>query len=187
MRKRKGALTLKRAAMTAPVDERIRHLFDAIRDNFPRFKRAVLRQIPDPEIAEEMKLVLSPPRKLNRVPTFQAGVSRKLTPMLQARFEYAGRIQHGLDTWLSLRQMGIWVRKTEVGDHHRARRSHWIDSPPNLHPDSRLSLFGITDGVPQNAVYLVWGDEGDEPRVWACSGMDADEFDTLEGFLRWHL
>jgi hypothetical protein len=107
--------------------------------------------------------------------------------MLQARFEYAGRMQHGLDIWLNLRQMGIWVRKREVGDHHRARRRHWIDSPPNLHPDSRLSLFGITDGVPQNAVYLVWGDEGDEPRVWSCSGMDVDEFDTLEQFLRWHL
>ena len=27
----------------------------------------------------------------------------------------------------------------------------------------------------------------DEPRVWAASGMSADEFDTLEDYLRYHL
>ena len=181
MRNRKHALTQKGTARTASVDERIERLLDAIRDDFPRFKRAVLRASRAPEIAEEMRLVLSPPpRRLSRVPTFEVGVFRKLTPMLQARFEYAGRMQHGLDTWLSLRQMSTWVRKREVRGHHRARRTHWIDSPPNLHPDSRLSLFGVTDGVPQNAVYLVWGDEGEEPRVWSVSGMSAEEFDTLE-------
>jgi hypothetical protein len=188
MRKRKSVLTQKKAARTASVNERIRWLLDAIRNNFPRFKHAVLRASRDPEIAEEMKLELSPsPRRLTRVPTFEVGVFRKLTPMLQARFEYAGRIQHGLDVWLSLRQISTWVRKREVREHHRARRTHWIDSPPNVYPDSRLSLFGVTDGVPQNAVYLIWGNGREEPRVWSCSGMDADEFDTLEEYLRWHL
>jgi hypothetical protein len=135
-----------------------------------------------------MKLVLSPPpRRLSRVPTFEVGVFRELTPMLAARFGYAGRVQHGLDIWLSLRQMSTWVRRQGIRSNHRARRTYWIGSPPNVHPDSRLSLFGVTDGVPQNTVYLVWGDEGAEPRVWASSGMSADEFDTLEDYLRWHL
>jgi hypothetical protein len=174
--------------MTASINKRIRQLFDAIRDDFPRFKRAVMRSSGDSEIAEMMKLAFSPPpRRLSRVPTFQAGVSRKLTPMLKARFEYAGRIQHGLNISLSLRQMGVWLRKREIRENHRSRRTYWIGSPPNLYPDSRLSLFGITDGVPQNVVYLVWGDEADEPRVWSCSLMDADEFDNLEEYLRSHL
>jgi hypothetical protein len=189
MRNRKRAITQKRTARTASVNERIRRLLNAIRDDFPRFKRAVVQgsRYPD-ETAEVMKFVLSPPpRRLGRVPTFEVGVFRKLTPMLEARFEYAGRIRRGLDIWLSLRQMSTWMRKQELRGHHRSRRTWWINSPPNLHPDSRLSLFGVTDGVPQNAIYLVWGDEGDEPRVWSCSLMDADEFDSLEEYLRWHL
>jgi hypothetical protein len=188
MRKRKPALTLKATTRTASAGERIRRLFNTIRDDFPRFKRAVLQASRDPEIAEEMNLVLSPPpRRLSRVPTFEVGAFRKLTPMLEARFKYAGRVQHGLDISLSLRQMSTWVRKREVREHHQARRTYWIDSPPNLYPDSQLTLYGVTDGVPQNAVYLVWGNEGDEPRVWSCYGMSAEEFDTLEEYLRWHV
>jgi hypothetical protein len=173
--------------MTVSAKERVRQLLDAIRDDFPRFKSAVVCASRDPAIAEDLKLELSPPRSLRRVPTFEVGVSRGLTPMLEARFEYAGRIRRGLAIWLSLRQMGMTVRNREICLNHRARRTDWIGSPPDLHPDSRLSLFGITDGVPQNAVYLVWGDEGDEPRVWSCSGMNADEFGNLEEYLRWHL
>ena len=188
MRKRECPLTRKGAVRAASASERIRRLLDAIRDDFPRFRSAVSRASRDPGIAEVMRLVLSPPpRRLSRVPTFEVGVLRELTPMLAARFGYAGGVRHGLDVWLSLRQMSTWVRRREVRVSHRARRTHWVGSPPNLYPDSRLSLFGVTDGVPQNAIYLVWGDEGAEPRVWSCSLMSADEFDTLEEYLRWHL
>jgi hypothetical protein len=165
----------------------IRDLLDAICANFPRFRASVLKSSNNPDIGEDMQLLIEPTRKLTRVPTFQRGISRTLTPMLEARFEYASRIRHGLDIWLSMRQMNIWMRKKTIQTIHRARRNSWIDSAPNLNRDSQLSLFGITLEVPQNATYLVWDDEGEEPRVWSCSGMDAEEYNNLEEYLRSYL
>jgi hypothetical protein len=41
--------------------------------------------------------------------------------------------------------------------------------------------------VPQNATYLVCDEEGKEPRVWTCSGMDADEYDNLAEYFQSYL
>lgn len=183
MAKRISTPKRKASARKVPVNVRIRRLMKALEADFPRLKRAVLKAVPGDDIDEAMQFVLSPPGKLGRVPTMQAGVSRELTPMLRARFEYASTIQHGIELWLGLEQMASWPRKRDFRGNHRARREYWIDSPPNLLPDSRLSVFGITDDVPQNVVYLIWGEGGEEPRLWSCSGMSSEEYDTLEDFL----
>jgi hypothetical protein len=165
----------------------VHDLLDAISANFPRFRAAVLQLSSSPDIEEDMQLVIKPARKLTRVSTFERGVFQTLTPMLKSRFEYASRIRHGLDIWLSQRQMTAWMHKRTIRSMHRSRRTYWLGSAPNLYPDSQLSLFGITLDVPQNATYLVWDGEGKEPRVWSSSGMDADEYDNLEEYLRSHL
>jgi hypothetical protein len=160
----------------------IADLLDDIRRRFPHFVSGVLKVSGDPELASEMELIVHPPKSFRRIPTFATGVSRLPSPMLQSRFQYASDIRHGLDLWLSPRQMTSWMKRTEIRSAHQARRSHWIGSPPNQFDDSQLSLFGITIEVPQNAVYLIWADGIPEPRVWACSGMDATEYDSLNDF-----
>lgn len=50
-----------------------------------------------------------------------------------------------------------------------------------MFPDAQLTLFAVTDGVPDNLTYLVW--ISDEPEVWVYRGMDSQRFDHLAAFL----
>lgn len=84
--------------------------------------------------------------------------------MLKARFDYASIIKRGRDIWLSPAEMERWMKKREVKSFHRALREHWEQSAPMMFPNDRLTLLGVTDGVPDNLTYLVWRD--DEPEVW---------------------
>lgn len=109
-----------------------------------------------------------------RVPTLD-GKSRAATPMLRARFAFAGRWTGALlgQTWLSASDMAR-VQKTRA---HRQeltlRRENWARSPVAKLPLERLSLFAV-DVDDGDATYLVWGAAGVEPRVITfCGGSEA--------------
>ena len=57
---------------------------------------------------------------------------------------------------------------------------------PLLLPQS-ASAFAVDAELVESRVYLVWGPDDGEPKLWKCSGTDSVEFKSLESFLRWHL
>ena len=82
--------------------------------------------------------------------------------------------------------MVFFMSDDELNIYHNSLRDHWEDSAPMLYPDKCLTLFGITEGVPEHRVYLVWKNEGKEPELWSYMGMEVLEFKNLEKFLKWN-
>jgi hypothetical protein len=128
-----------------------------------------------------------PPEKTRFLPTFDPQRRRRFSPMLQARFAYAGTITHGLDQWLSPAAMARWMRKRVVRSYHKALREHWVGSAPNLFPDRDLTLLTVTKGLPEDLTYLVWHPAAKEPEIWSYSGMASHRFKNLAAFLTWVL
>jgi hypothetical protein len=107
--------------------------------------------------------------------------------MLKARFDYAGSIDHGGDCWLNPAEMERWMRKRMVRSYHKSLREHWENSAPMLFADHDLTLFAVTQDVPDNLVYLVWQGAEEEPEVWSYLGMNAHKFNNLASYLTWLL
>jgi hypothetical protein len=83
--------------------------------------------------------------------------------------------------------MSQWVKKQEVRSYHTALRENYEGSAPHLFADHDLTLFSVTDGVPQNLTYLVWRLSGEEPEIWSYVGMETYKFENLAGYLTWVL
>ncbi|MCB9950147.1 MAG: hypothetical protein H6824_04125 [Planctomycetaceae bacterium] len=79
------------------------------------------------------------------------------------------------------------MEKKEVRQYHCALRENWEGSAPMVFPDERLTLFGVTEDVPENLTYLVWAKDDAEPEVWCYMGLASHEFSSLESFLNWRL
>jgi hypothetical protein len=138
------------------------------------------------EVKMPFKFVAQPSFGVARIPTFEAGVSLALSPMLEARFGFASAIYIDTDTWLNTTEMLSWTRKRAVKSYHRSLRENWDDSAPMLYSDSQLSLFGITEDVPDSLVYLVWTGST-EPEIWLYSGMQHNRFTTLRDYFEWYI
>ncbi len=151
--------------------------------SFPKKKAHYEALMLEAGFAEEtITQTLSPATAIDRLPTFGAKVARAVSPMLKARFEFAGSWQEGTDIWLAPSDMAKQMRSKSVLKTHRAIREHWEDSAPMQYGDHQLTLFRVTPGVPENLTYLVWSD--DEPEVWAYVGMNERRFKNLNAFLR---
>lgn len=167
--------------------KRIPKLLDAVQADFPRLKAAVealmRRQY---GLDEALELTVSPPEKFRFLPTFDATRRRRPSPMLQARFDYAGAIDHGGDLWLAPAGMERWMKKRVVRSYHKALREHWEKSAPMRFADHDLTLFAVTEDAPDNLTYLVWRG-AEEPEVWSHQGMTGRRFKNLAAYLAWHL
>lgn len=133
----------------------------------------------------EPSFVAEPTERVSEIPTFNPDVSYPLTPMLQARFRFASRIEFCGDTWLSISEMPKWMKRKSVRKYHSSLRDHWTGSAPMLYPDDKLTLFGVTVDVPDSLIYCVWGDG--EPAIWTYSGLDQRQFTNLQRYLEWCL
>ncbi len=110
-----------------------------------------------------------------------------LTPMLKARFEYAGSWDIAQSVWLSANEMTSHMKLKRIKDYHRSLRENWDGSAPMMLSDDRLTLFGITKGVPDNLIYLAWTKNDKEPEVWTYAGMESHHFKNLKQFFKWCL
>jgi len=146
-------------------------------------KRSI--DLPDPEL--EYTFRIDPPIPATTLPTFDRKKRRPLSPMLRERFAFASSLALGFETWLGPAEMADAMAEAKSREIHATMREHWEGSAPNLCPDDRLSLFAIDSELVESRVYLVWGENAAEPKLWKCSGMDSHEFKSLEAFLRWHL
>ena len=167
--------------------KRIARLLDALIADYPRRKREYERAFTDLGLPCASELHVGPPEQVAKLPTFDRKKTRPVTPMLAGRYAYAGVWQMDVDVWLPPSGMGPEMQKRVVRRIHDSLREHWEGSAPMAYPDDRLTLFGVTDGVPDALTYLVWRQDGHEPEVWAYSGQYDHKFRHLEEFIRWQL
>ena len=162
--------------------KKIFDLLDKMKETFPSVKEKTEKLMKEMGLDETIDLTFEAPSKVATLPTFDKSKSRKLTPMLKARFEYASIIKSGQDIWLDPNQMALSMADDELNLYHTSLREHWENSAPMRFKDKDLTLFGITDGCPEDRVYLVWKNEGKEPEVWGYFGFDENKYKNLEKF-----
>jgi len=172
----------------------VRSLLEEVRATFPARFAATARLLGEAgmdaaAIAELATEVVGEPEPFDRgIPTLREGVHRPVTPMLAARFAYAGTWTQSLQTWLGIADMERAHVDSVVGEHIASHREHWEGSAPARFPSERLSLFGLVDEQPEDQTYLVWppGD-GPEPELWTYAGHHEQRFPDLRHYLRWVL
>jgi len=168
-------------------DKDIRTLLDRIRADFPRRQQSAERLMADLGIDETLSLEIAAPEQVSRLPSFDSQTHHIISPMLAARFGYAGMYKTGQSIWLSPSQMQVQMIADEVRSVHRSLREHWEGSAPAVFPDSQLTLFGITEGVPESLTYLIWREGQMEPDVCVYSGLNQHRFANLSEYLTWVL
>jgi hypothetical protein len=146
----------------------------------------VLRDLPTSSEPEDvpLRLISEPSVSVNSIPTFDSAVSYPVSPMLAARFSFGSTCHFGCDTWLSREDMVSYTELKVVKEYHLSLREHWVDSAPMLFSDAKLSLFGVTEDVPDSLIYLVWANSS-EPEVWTYLGMEQNRFSNLADYLKW--
>lgn len=141
----------------------------------------------DDAIAPLMVLRIDGPEPFDKgIPTLAKGVYRRPTPMIAARFEYAGRwIEPGLE-WLSVADMEHAVADRTVQSSIESHRRHWVGSAPAVVPPERLTLYGIMGEAKEDQTYLVWQeDDSLEPEVWDYSGHNQNIHENIEKYIQW--
>ena len=173
--------------MNGTTSERITALLDAIKKKFPERKRAAEELMRKYGLDETLEMKIEDPTVCDFIPTFSTESKKVVSKALKARFSFAGSWQMGQEIWLNPEEMKAWVKDKSILENHEAKRENWTDSAPMLYTDEQLALFGITEEVPENAIYLVWPTVSEEPEVWVYVAYDSHKFSNLEEFLLWQL
>jgi hypothetical protein len=135
-----------------------------------------VRNDSDPLFAQ-MRQRLDPPATCDEgIPTLATGVYKRTTPMLEARFRFAGTWNNAFPgmKWLSCADMKRAWKSRSVRKQINLRREHWPSAKVTNLPDERLSLFGL-DANELMEVYLLWPKDGGakEPAIlWYTSGEE---------------
>jgi hypothetical protein len=139
----------------------------------------------DPEHGPQVRS--GPESEVSQISTL-AGTRRSLSPMIRARFEYAGTWENvNLDqTWLSLSQIEKVDTNHQALEWIRLRRENWEHCPPANVAAEEVSLFGINPFEPEET-YLVWRNNTIEPEVWRFFGADYKMFANIDSFLNYLL
>lgn len=135
-----------------------------------------------------LEQIVEPPESASTlmVPTLERKCVRSTSPMLKARFEYAGswREADAGHEWLSLQGMEEAVQDPKVLEQIKTRVDHWVDSPLLKLPASRVSLFGLYREQCEE-IYLIWplGDGG-EPEILSYVGNFEERFSNFADYLK---
>ena len=118
------------------------------------------------------------------IATLDPDMTMPLSPMLRARFAYAGAWAGAAlgQTWLGLGQIAeapAGVRECSWHIEHLARMTSELSEPVG---PSRITLYGL-DATKGGATYLVWRAEAEEPAVLAFYGGGLDRFLDLGSYL----
>ncbi len=138
--------------------------------------------------SQQISQLILPPKPLSQlgVATLQPNHYKPLSPMLKARFEYAGSWKEADagHEWLDLTQIEECLRDQRVLKQIRERMQVWNESPIAKLPLSRISLFGIY-GDQSEEIYLIWPEKnGTEPKVLSYAGNFEAEFTNFGHYLK---
>jgi hypothetical protein len=154
----------------------------------PRTKELLVRMKErndaDPDHGEQCIL---DPEAASDIQTLQPDVSRPLSPMLRARFEFCSSWSNAdLDQyWLSLSEIGDCQSNPVLAEWMRLRAENSYGSdPPGCVEPSHCSIFAYNPFEPDET-YLVWKDDEQEPMVWRYFGADYKMFLNLNAYLQY--
>jgi hypothetical protein len=122
------------------------------------------------------------------LPTLKRGSSQPITPLLAARFTFAGRWLHaslGME-WLAPTHLRKAYTDVQIRQQIAIRREHWDGCILAQLPPERITLFGI-DRVEFAEVYLAWKRPGTEPAVHWYTGQHEYGFANLTKYVEFLL
>jgi hypothetical protein len=172
---------------------KIIELLDSVKEAFPDKARKVARGLAKAGMTKEeigpLEQTIDPPEPFKSgIPTLKKGVNRKPSPMIEARFKYAGTWKQIDRVWLGVRAMEETLKRRSVQQSFKSMKENWEGSAPARFPAERLSLFAIVDGSDEDQTYLVWPEkDGAEPEIWAYAGQGETKHKNLEQYLKWVL
>ena len=169
--------------MTTDVRQHVVCILDSIKADFPNRKLTAETIMRANGIEEDLQMQIKTPSSVGMLPTFNSEVMHIATPMLKARFDYAGAWSMAYSIWLGADELGCHMQSQIVQLYHTALRENWDDSAPMKFSDDKLTLFGIKEGVPQDLIYIVWCNGGREPEIWMYESYSEHRFSHLVSFL----
>ena len=137
--------------------------------------------------AQEFPQRIHPPDHGNSgIPTLEPSVNRKLSPMLRARFNFAGDWENAFigSTWLGIPSMKSYLRKRSVRKQIAVRGTYWEGSVVARYHPQRIGLFSIDldDG---SETYLVWPRKDSvEPRLVWYVAQQEHRFKNLKEYVQ---
>lgn len=137
----------------------------------------------DPEHGEQALYKSS--KSHEKIQTLDDNITRSITPMLEARFNYSALwINAYLDqNWLGLDDIKNYKNDAVLMEWIRLRLENWDHLPPATVKKSCVAIFGYNPYEPEET-YLVWPEDLDgEPAVWRYYGADYKFFKNLDSFL----
>jgi hypothetical protein len=154
-------------------------LFDEVRQE-NRILMAKASAVMGEDVSRLLKQIVHPPEPLYGIPTLEIGNYKRVTPMLKARFEYAGswEMALGSQSLLSICEMERLWHDKELISIVKARAEYWRHSPVALYAWDKISVVALgTD----EETYLIWPDtEGQEPMVYSYLGQIGQPFQNLK-------
>ncbi|WP_342415991.1 hypothetical protein NST83_24480 [Paenibacillus sp. FSL R10-2782] len=119
------------------------------------------------------------------MPTLAPGKTRPLSPMLEARYRYAGYWQD-MGEHMLLPDDVLRISSTErfrswISD----MRNYWVESAPYRFGDDRLSLLSVANEEEGHFSMLVWKEHGEEPEVWTYASQHEYRFSHLLHWFKW--
>lgn len=122
------------------------------------------------------------------VPTLQQGIYRPASPMLTARFQFAGSWTYAAagQTWLSPQSMEKAWNNKGIGKQLKLRKEHWSESVLNKATPDRVALFGI-DREEKEETYLHFAEDASEPEIFQYVSNAEKKFANLEDYLHYLL
>ncbi|WP_068497897.1 hypothetical protein [Paenibacillus kribbensis] len=119
------------------------------------------------------------------MPTLAPGKTRPLSPLLAARYRYAGGWKD-IGEHLLLPAEVLRIARTEqfrgwISD----MRNYWVESAPYRFGDDRLSLLSVANEEAGHFSMLVWKEPGEEPEVWTYASQHEYRFSHLLHWFKW--
>lgn len=118
------------------------------------------------------------------IQTLDDNITRPLSTMLKARFEY-------VSLWVNAHLDQNWLGPDEIKNSKNdpvlmqwlnLRLENWEHLPPATTDKSCVAIFGYNPYEPEET-YLVWANnEKEEPEVWRYFGADYKFFKNIESF-----
>jgi hypothetical protein len=130
-----------------------------------------------------LRQITSPPEELRPIVTLDSARTRELSPMLKARFSFAGEWQNAAASqrWLSLQQISVVSSCQQIMQQISLRINNWPTSLLSTTPPDSVALFGIDEDEGEET-YLVWH-EGIEPIIVTYIGNEERAYPDFKEYL----
>lgn len=144
-----------------------------------------MKDLNDADSSREEHRVLPPETPATHIATLDGRLTRPLSSMLQARFDFAGAWKDARlsQNWLSLAEIKGAKDDPQIAESIAIRtENNYGDEPPGGVAAECCAIFAHNP-YELDETYLVWHGDNEEPVVWEYFGGDVSYFVNLESYL----